>query len=307
MTDAGELRARESIDRSSIDAFGEPTAAVSPSRDLAARIARNPAALGGLVIVVVVAVLAAVAPVVAPRSPLEMQMLARFKPPAPAYPLGTDNFGRDLAARILFGARISLTVGLLAALLTTLLGGLAGAVAGFAPRADGLVMRMMDALMAFPSILLAIAIMTALGPNQANAILALGIVYAPRTARIVRAAVLQAAAMDYVEAARALGAGPVRILFARILPNCLSPIIVQFTFVFAYAVLAEASLSFIGVGTPPPAPSWGNILAEGRVYMREAPWITLFPGAAIAVTVLGLNLAGDGLRDVLDPRMRGEG
>jgi peptide/nickel transport system permease protein len=252
-------------------------------------------------------VLATLAPVVAPRSPLDMQMVARFKPPAPAYPLGTDNFGRDLAARILFGARISLTVGLLAALLTTVLGGLAGAVAGFAPRADELVMRMMDALMAFPSILLAIAIMTALGPNQANAILALGIVYAPRTARIVRAAVLQAAAMDYVEAARALGAGPLRILFARILPNCLSPIIVQFTFVFAYSVLAEASLSFIGVGTPPPAPSWGNILAEGRVYMREAPWITLFPGAAIAVTVLGLNLAGDGLRDVLDPRMRGEG
>jgi peptide/nickel transport system permease protein len=162
----------------------------------------------------------------------------------------------------------------------------------------------MDALMAFPTVLLAIGITAALGPSAANAVIALTAVYTPRTARIVRASVLVLRELDYVQAARASGARHARILFRHILPNSLGPLIVQLTFIFAYAVLAEAILSFLGMGPQPPTPTWGNIIAEGRQYMREAPWISLFPGVAIALTVLGLNLLGDGLRDALDPRMK---
>jgi peptide/nickel transport system permease protein len=159
-------------------------------------------------------------------------------------------------------------------------------------------------MMAFPAILFAIAIMAVLGPKTVNVVIALGVVYAPRTVRIVRASVLAVKELDFIEAIRAQAASHVRILARHVLPNCMSPLVVQATFNFAYAVLAEASLSFVGAGAPPPTPSWGNILSEGRIYMQNAPWITIFPGVAIAITVLGLNLAGDGLRDVLDPRMK---
>jgi peptide/nickel transport system permease protein len=203
---------------------------------------------------------------------------------------------------VIYGARISLQVGLFVVLFTTIGGTVLGVLAGFYPRLDNPLMRVMDALMAFPAILLAMAITAALGPSQANVVVALSIVYAPRTARVVRGSVLALKEMPFVEAARAVGSRDLRILAQHIVPNALSPILVQATFVFAYAILAEAGLSFIGAGTPPPTPSWGNILAEGRGFMRDAPWITIFPGLAIALIVMGLNLIGDALRDALDPR-----
>jgi peptide/nickel transport system permease protein len=166
-------------------------------------------------------------------------------------------------------------------------------------------MRVMDGLMAFPGIILAIAMMASLGPSVLNVIVALGVVYVPRVARIVRGSVLVIRETPYVEAARALGIGDTRIIARHVLPNCLSPVIVQGTFIFAAAVLGEAALSFLGVGVPPQIPSWGNVLAEGRSYLQQAPWLTLFPGAAIMASILGLNLFGDGLRDLLDPKLRG--
>jgi peptide/nickel transport system permease protein len=188
--------------------------------------------------------------------------------------------------------------------LTAVAGTLAGAAAGYFRRVDNLLMRVMDALMAFPAVLLAIGIATALGPSSANAVIALAAVYTPRTARIVRASVLVIRELEYVQAAVASGARHGRILLRHVLPNCLAPLIVQLTFTFAYAILTEAILSVLGLGAQPPTPTWGNVIAEGRNYLREAPWITLFPGLAIATTVLGLNLLGDGLRDALDPRMK---
>ena len=179
-----------------------------------------------------------------------------------------------------------------------------GAAAGYFRRLDNLLMRFNDALMAFPAVLLAIAVTAVLGPSVNDVIIALGIVYTPRTARIVRASVLVLREMEYVQAAVAAGAGHWRILRRHILPNAMAPLIVQLSFLFAYAVLTEATLSFLGVGAVPPTPTWGNIMAEGRQYMIDAPWIITIPGAALMVTVLGLNLLGDGLRDVLDPRLR---
>jgi peptide/nickel transport system permease protein len=233
-----------------------------------------------------------------------MQFRHRFTPPGAAFPLGTDNFGRDLLSRVLHGARLSLGIGAGVVLLTGVAGTAVGAAAGYFRRLDNPLMRVMDAFMAFPAVLLAIGIASALGPAAANAVIALAVVYTPRTARIVRASVLVIRELDYVQAVRASGAGHGRILWSHILPNSLAPLIVQLTFTFAYAVLAEAILSFLGLGPQPPTPTWGNVIAEGRNYIREAPWIALFPGLAIAATVLGLNLLGDGLRDAFDPRMK---
>jgi peptide/nickel transport system permease protein len=188
--------------------------------------------------------------------------------------------------------------------LNAVFGTLIGALSGYFRRLDNPLMRVNDALMAFPAIILALAITAALGPSTLNAILALAIVYIPRTARIVRASVLVVREMEYVQAAIAAGAGNWRILRHHILPNSMAPLIVQLSFLFAYAVLSEATLSFLGLGAPAPTPTWGNIMAEGRQYMREAAWIIAVPGAALAITVMGLNLLGDGLRDVLDPRLK---
>ncbi len=228
----------------------------------------------------------------------------KFKPPGAQWLFGTDNFGRSQFSRVLKGAQLSLLIGFGVVALNLVFGTLMGAVAGYFRRLDNILMRVMDAFMAFPVILLAIGISAALGPGSINAVIALAAVYTPRTARIVRASVLVVREAQYVEAARAMGATHLRILFKHILPNCLAPLIVQLTFIFAYSVLSEAVLSFLGLGAEPPTPTWGNIIAEGRQYMREAPWITLIPGLALAMTVLGLNLLGDGLRDVLDPRLK---
>jgi peptide/nickel transport system permease protein len=202
------------------------------------------------------------------------------------------------------GARLSLAIGFAVVVLNAVFGVLLGAAAGYFRRLDNILMRVTDALMAFPAVLLAIAIAAALGASSLTAAIALSVVYIPRTARIVRASVLVVRELEFVQAAKAMGASHVRILSKHILPNCMAPLIVQLTFIFAYAVLSEAVLSFLGLGAAPPTPTWGNIIAEGRQYMREAAWITLIPGLALALTVVGLNLLGDGLRDVLDPRLK---
>jgi peptide/nickel transport system permease protein len=258
----------------------------------------------GAILFSLVVLAALLADLISTHDPLRGRARIRFRPPSAENWLGTDNFGRDIYSRVMHGSRLSLEIGLYTVILTAMAGTIAGALAGYFRRLDEWIMRTMDALMAFPSILLAIAITAALGPSKFNVIVALASVYAPRTARIVRASVLVVREMDYVSAARVAGAGHLRILALHILPNCMAPLIVQLTFVFAYAVIAEAILSFLGMGPPPPTPSWGNIIAEGRDFIREAYWITLFPGIAIALTVLGLNLLGDGLRDVFDPRMK---
>ncbi len=276
----------------------------SPTRHFARRLFRNRLAVTGCGLIFVVLVGAICANLFSSYDPFAMTVTDRMQGPSAQHLMGTDNFGRDIFSRVLHGARLSLEVGTAVMLATVAVGIVCGLLAGYYPRLDGPIMRVMDAMMAFPAILFAIAIMAVLGPKTVNVVVALSVVYAPRTVRIVRASVLAVKGLDFVEAVRAQAAGHLRIMFRHLLPNCLSPLLVQATFNFAYAVLAEASLSFVGAGAPPPTPSWGNILSEGRLYMKNAPWMTLFPGIAIAVTVLGLNLAGDGLRDVLDPRMK---
>jgi peptide/nickel transport system permease protein len=235
-----------------------------------------------------------------------MSVRFRFKPPSERFPFGTDAYGRDVLARVLHGARLSLWIGLCVALFSGAVGTAVGVIAGQFRRFDSLLMRCMDALMAFPAIILAIGIGAALGPQAGSVIVALGVAYVPRTARIVRAAVLVIREAEYIEAARIAGAGSLRIIVRHLLPNSFGPLVVQMTFVFAYAILAEATLSFLGIGAPPPTPSWGNIIAEGRDYSVEAWWIMLFPGLAISLAALSMNLLGDGLRDVLDPRLKVE-
>ncbi|HEV8675895.1 MAG TPA: ABC transporter permease [Methylomirabilota bacterium] len=261
--------------------------------------------LVGAVLVAVVVVVAALAPVLAPWDPLALDVKSRLQGPAPDHWFGTDDVGRDVLSRVLYGARISVIVGGLVVVLSVAAGLGVGLAAGYYRRLDGVLMRVMDGLMAFPAIILAIALMASLGPSLRNVVLALGIVYTPRIARIVRGSVLVVRELPYVEAAHALGASDIGIIGRHVLPNCLSPVIVQSTFIFALAVLGEAALSFLGVGVPPFVPSWGNILAEGRLYIQQAPWLTLFPGTGIMATILGLNLFGDGLRDLLDPKLRG--
>ena len=261
----------------------------------------------GAALVLALVVAALFAPFITPVDPTAMHIRYRFRPPSATFPFGTDMFGRDIFARVLYGARLSLWIGLAVAVLSGLLGALIGLLSAQWRRLDGPFMRLMDALAAFPAIVLAIGLAAALGPASGSLIIALTMAYIPRTARVVRASALVIRELDYVDAARVSGAGAGRIVLRHLLPNCSSPLLVQMTFVFAYAILAEAALSFIGIGPPPPAPSWGNIVAEGRDYAVEAWWIMLFPGIAISLAALGMNLLGDGLRDVLDPRMKVEG
>jgi peptide/nickel transport system permease protein len=268
------------------------------------RIGRRRLLVVGLLLCALVVAAAALADAIQRQPPERIRMRDAFAAPGAGYPFGADNLGRDVYSRVVHGARVSLAIGLATVVVTALAGTALGCVAGYFRGWDEPVMRVMDALMSFPAILLAVAITAALGPSAVNAVLALAAVYTPRTARIVRASVLVVRELEYVQAAQSVGARQGRVLFLHVLPNCLGPLLVQLTFVFAYAVLAEAALSFLGMGPPPPTPTWGNIIAEGRDYLREAPWICLFPGAAISVTVLGLNLLGDGLRDALDPQTR---
>jgi peptide/nickel transport system permease protein len=257
----------------------------------------------GASLVGLVLLLALLAGVIAPFDPLKGNFRARMMAPSLQHWMGTDQFGRDILSRVLHGARISLQIGFMVAIITALAGGLIGASSGYFRRLDGPLMRLMDAFMAFPSIILAIAVSSVLGASVVNVIFALAIAATPHTARIVRASVMVVREMEFVEAARAMGAGHARILFRHIMANAMAPLMVRITYVFAVAILNEAVLSFIGVGPPPPAPTFGAIIANGRDFIVAAPWITVAPGLAILVSVLGLNLLGDGLRDVLDPRM----
>jgi peptide/nickel transport system permease protein len=260
---------------------------------------------GAIVVLLVIAALAA--PLLTPFDPMAMRVRFRFRPPQWDFPFGTDRFGRDIYTRVLYGAQISLWIGLGTTLLSGFIGAAVGVIAAQFRFLDAPLMRFMDALMAFPAILLAIGLAAALGTGITNLIIALSVAYMPRTARLVRASALVVRELEFVDAARVAGAGHTRIMLRHLLPNCMGPLLVQLTFVFAYAILAEAALSFLGIGVPPPAPSWGNIVAEGRDFAVEAWWIMLFPGIAISLAALGMNLLGDGLRDVLDPRLKVEG
>ena len=261
----------------------------------------------GLGIIGIIVVCAALAPLLAPAGPEIMRLRLRFHAPSAQFLFGTDSFGRDILARVLYGARLSMWIGLATALVSGAIGTAIGVAAAQYRHADAPLMRVMDGLMAFPSILLAIGVSAALGPQTSSVIVALTVSYIPRTARIIRGSALLIRQLEFIEAAVTCGAGSLRIMLRHIVPNCLGPLLVQLSFTFAYAILAEAALSFIGVGPPPPAPTWGNIVAEGRDYAVTAWWIMFFPGLAISLAVLGMNMLGDGLRDVLDPRLRIEG
>ena len=259
--------------------------------------------IGGSVVLLLVAV-AMVAPLIATHNPQASVVYARLQPPTGIHFFGTDTQGRDVYSRIVWGARLSLGVGFAVAIVTVLTGTLIGLVSGYYRRADAIIMRVMDGMMAFPGIILAIGIMAVRGAKVSNVILALSIVYTPRLARIVRSIVLSLREQQFVEAARSIGTGDGRILLRHILPNCLSPLIVQASFIFAEAVLGEATLSFLGAGASADIPSWGTMLNDSKAVLRQAPWTMLFPGAALTLTVFALNLLGDGLRDALDPRLR---
>ncbi|SMH46731.1 ABC transporter permease [Azospirillum agricola] len=285
-----------------------PSAPKAPGRSPAAlilrQLLRRPLVVVALVLLAAILAVAASAAWIMPYDPMKMDILSRMKPPSAAHWFGTDEFGRDVMSRIMQGAQLSLLVGLLVVVVAAVFGTLIGLLAGYVRPLDGVLMRLTDALMAFPDILLAIAFMAALGPSLFNVVLALGIVYTPRVARVVRAAALVVREMPYVEAATALGASTPRIVFLHILPNLMSPLVVQATFIFAYAILTEAALSFLGVGVPPTTPTWGNMIAGAQQYFQQADWLVLFPGLAIVVTVLALQIVGDGLRDALDPRLQ---
>ncbi|MBR8701728.1 Glutathione transport system permease protein GsiD [Fusobacterium sp. DD29] len=236
---------------------------------------------------------------------IKQNLVERLQAPSSKHWLGTDEFGRDIFARIVHGARVSLTVGIVAVSISIVVGGILGAVAGYyGGMLDNVIMRAMDIFLAVPSILLAIAIVSALGPSLANLMIAISISSVPRYARIVRASVLSIRDQEFIEAARAIGASNTRIIFRHIIPNSLAPVIVQGTLGVASAILSTAGLSFIGLGIQPPAPEWGSMLSGGRQYLRYAWWVTTFPGVAIMITILSLNLLGDGLRDALDPRLK---
>jgi len=267
----------------------------------------NPAALIGALVVLFLLLVAGLAPHLALYDPNEISISDRLAPLSIHHPFGTDQFGRDLFSRVIYGVRISMTVGLLTVGLGLGLGIPLGSAAGYFGRvADNLIMRLVDAIMAFPGLLLAVALVAAFGPSLYSVSIALGIRGSAPVARLVRASTLQEREKEYVEAARVQGETKIRILCCQILPNCLSPLIVQATLDFAHAIIAESSLSFLGLGIPPPTPSWGNILDDARTYMIIYPWAAIFPGLAITLAVLGFNFLGDGLRDILDPRLSQE-
>lgn len=265
---------------------------------------RQPNLLLGTILLSIVVFAAIAAPLIMPHSPTIQNPSDRLLPPSSEHFFGTDGQGRDVFSRTVKGSQLSLLVGVAVAVLTCVIGGLIGLVSGFMPRVDRVIMRIMDALMAFPSIVLAIGIMAVRGANISNVIFALTVVNTPRMARVVRSVVQGTTHTQFVEAAHSIGAGTPRILLRHITPNCLSPVIVQTSFVFAEAVLGEATLSFLGAGAPSDIPSWGGMLSESRVFLSQAPWTMLVPGAALTITVFALNLIGDGIRDVLDPRLR---
>jgi dipeptide transport system permease protein len=272
---------------------------------------RNKGAVIGLALFLVILFVAIFAPVFAPHSPSEQNRAALLLAPAwsetgnSAYLLGTDAVGRDILSRLIYGARFSLFIGLVVVTLSVLSGVLIGLIAGFfGGKTDIVIMRVMDIILAFPSLLLALVLVAVLGPGLLNAMIAISLVNQPHFVRLARASVLTEREKEYVVASRVAGAGTLRLMFLTILPNCLAPLIVQATLAFSAAILDAAALGFLGMGAQPPTPEWGTMLAEAREFIQRAPWVVTFPGLAILITVLAINLMGDGLRDALDPKLK---
>lgn len=289
----------------------ETTNTVYKKRSMAAevwrRLLKNKMAVAGLIILIILALLAIFADVIADYDEMVVaqNLSIRLQGPSAEHWFGTDEFGRDIFARLIHGSRISLVVGLISVSLSLIVGGILGAISGYyGGRVDNIIMRIMDIFLAVPSILLAITIVAALGTSIINVMLAIGISGIPNFARIVRAAVMSVKDQEFVESSKAIGATSPTVIFREIIPNCIAPIIVQATLSVAGAILSTASLSFIGLGVQPPSPEWGAMLSSGRNFLRDAVHITLFPGLAIVITILALNLLGDGLRDALDPRLK---
>lgn len=275
-----------------------------PKATLLARLFSRANVIVGTILLCVVIATALSAGLLAPADPNALAVSNRLKPPSAMHLLGTDEFGRDILSRVMHGARTSLVIGSAVVLVAVGIGSLLGLLTGFYSRIDMVLSRLLDGLMSFPGLVLAIAMAGVLGASSSTVIIALGIVYMPRVARVVRSSVLVVRELPYVEACISVGGSRLYALFRHVLPNVMSPIIVQASFIFSYAVLGEAALSFLGAGVPPTQPSWGNMLAESRTFVVVAWWMAVFPGVAIMLTVLGLNLFGDGLRDALDPKMR---
>jgi peptide/nickel transport system permease protein len=272
------------------------------------RVLRTRGAGFGLVITLLTIFLALAADVVSPYSPAAQDYTAILSAPSLAHPMGTDNLGRDTVSRIIYGTRVSIQAGLVSVGFAAIVGTLMGLAAGYwRGWVDDVLMRLSDALWSFPGIVLALAIAAALGPGLVNAMIAIGVVFTPVFARLVRGSALSVRERDFVLAARVLGASDRRIMWGHVLPNVLAPVIVQGSLLVALAIIVEATLSFLGLGVQPPEPSWGSMLKAASQYMQVAPWLSIFPGAAIFLTVLGLNLLGDGFRRALDPRLRERG
>jgi len=269
------------------------------------KVGRNRLSLIGSLIIMSLVLVALAAPFLDLASPVKLNISSRFLPPGPGHWFGTDQLGRDVLSRVVYGARVSLTASLLTMLAAGLTGVSLGIVAGVGTaRVSGVIMRLMDLLMSFPPLLLAVAVAAALGTGTRSIIIALSVVYLPRIVRVTRGIALTVVAQEYIVAAQALGSPRWRLVLRTVLPNCLSVVVVQLSLYFAEVLLAEAALSFLGLGEPPPTPTWGNILHDSQKYIRNAPWIAIFPGCAIATSVLGLNLFGDAVRDAMDPRLR---
>ena len=267
---------------------------------------RNRLAVGGSIIILITLLIAGSAALIAPRDPGKTDVSLKLKPPSLHHYLGTDQLGRDVFSRMLHGAKVSLSVGFVAVAISILIGILVGAVAGYyGGWVDSLLMRFVDIMLCFPSFFLILTVVALLGPSLFKVMVVIGITSWMGTSRFVRAEFLSLRERDFVQAAKALGVRDPRIIFRHILPNALAPVFVTATLDVASAILVEAGLSFLGFGVQPPAPSWGNILTEGRTYIFDAWWLTVFPGLAILITVLSFNLAGEGLRDAIDPRLRG--
>jgi len=269
------------------------------------RLKRNRLAVFGAVIIALIVIVAVFAPFIAPHHYARQVLRDRFQPPSMEYPLGTDNLGRCIFSRMVYGSRLALMVGVIVVGIQVAIGVTVGLISGyFGGLIDDIIMRLVDIVIAFPAIVLALAIAAALGPGLVNVMVALGVIGWSGYARVVRGQVLSVKENDYIEAIRAVGASDMRIIFRHILPNAISPIIVMATLGMAGALLAASALSFLGLGAQPPEPCWGAILAVGRDFLRRAWWIATFPGVAIMLTVLGFNFLGDGLRDALDPRLK---
>lgn len=267
----------------------------------------NPNMALGLAILTLAALMALFAPVIAVKDPQALDPVNKLQPPSASAFFGTDFIGRDVFSRSVFGSRLSLAIGASVTAITLCAGVVIGIFSGYYKLADNIIMRFMDGLMAFPSFLLAIALVALLGASFQNVVIALSVVETPRVVRIVRGSVLSLRERQYVEGAVAVGARPLRVLFTHIFPNLIAPLTVQATFVFALAILVEAGLSFLGAGVPPHVPSWGNMMGEAKLFIQQAVWTIFFPGLFLSLTVLGANLVGDGLRDTLDPRLRRTG